>query len=260
MAEKKIENIKFSFKKNMFKDIVDKIKDITIISDDIHFEIDKDYIYFYSISNNDNKTTAFRNYILKTDDYMSFNVFSFNISFIISNAKNLVRSLSFFDDGTIMTLSYRLLDDMSNMADGNKISFKNKKLTINWISGISIIKKIPRDKLDIMINTSNDICKFDIKADDINAVKKLVSINSKYANITMMLSNAKIIFSQENAWELDVGTIDNSVNKIILLDKNVLKYINNIDGDITFNIHDNFLLIKNDVSNLMLSYQQNFDD
>ena len=65
--------------------------------------------------------------------------------------------------------------------------------------------------------------------------------------------------SESSNWELEIDKTDESVNNKITF---VKKYLSNIDTDvefIDFLIFNTFILIKNKNSNLMMSFETNFE-
>ena len=67
-------------------------------------------------------------------------------------------------------------------------------------------------------------------------------------------------FSESSKWELIVGdTEDKEYHQLVF----IKKYLSNIDDtkeDIRFFVYDTFILVKDDNSNLMLSFEQKFQD
>ena len=61
------------------------------------------------------------------------------------------------------------------------------------------------------------------------------------------------------SWELEIKSIDDERNASLMLNKKFLNCINEIN-DIEFSIFETFMLVKDNNSNLMLSFEQSFDD
>jgi hypothetical protein len=60
-------------------------------------------------------------------------------------------------------------------------------------------------------------------------------------------------------WELEIDTIDSRSTNLIF----GKKYLSNVNADndyINFSIFDTFILVKDENSNLMLSFEQNFEN
>jgi hypothetical protein len=89
-------------------------------------------------------------------------------------------------------------------------------------------------------------------------VKKLSSINSdKIININVQ--SGKVVLSETSAWELEIGEIENR-NANLIFNKRFLNCINDSLDNIEFSMFETFILIKDEQSNLMLSYEQDFSD
>ena len=65
--------------------------------------------------------------------------------------------------------------------------------------------------------------------------------------------------SERAAWELDVQKMEASRTAHLMLNKRFLSCIDE-SQDVEFNIFDSFMLISKENSNLMLSFEQSFDD
>ena len=74
----------------------------------------------------------------------------------------------------------------------------------------------------------------------------------------MDVNKGKVVFSEKSSWELEVDEIEDR-NAALILNKRFLSCIND-KLDVEFNIFENFMLIKDENSNLMLSFEQNFED
>ena len=85
------------------------------------------------------------------------------------------------------------------------------------------------------------------------------SILEKIKETTRKVVNGEVTFSEKSSWELLVDTIE-SRNSNLILNKRFLSCINDKLDIIEFIIFENFMLIKDDNSNLMLSFEQSFDD
>ena len=69
----------------------------------------------------------------------------------------------------------------------------------------------------------------------------------------------KVKILETSTWELDIDDINEDKNTNLVLNKRFLSSINDKE-EIVFNIFDNFMLIKDDESNLMLSFEQDWSD
>jgi hypothetical protein len=58
---------------------------------------------------------------------------------------------------------------------------------------------------------------------------------------------------------LEVATIGDDINTQLIVNKKFLSCVNDKKENLEFNIFENFILIKDDESNLMLSFEQSID-
>jgi hypothetical protein len=120
------------------------------------------------------------------------------------------------------------------------------------------MKDINKTVLGQRLNLKNRKWSFKLEKQDFLDVKKLSSINSdKIININV--NSGKVVLSETSAWELEVGEIENR-NANLIFNKRFLNCINDSFEQIEFSMFETFILIKDENSNLMLSYEQDFSD
>jgi hypothetical protein len=69
-----------------------------------------------------------------------------------------------------------------------------------------------------------------------------------------------VTLSEKSSWELEVDNLNDDRTASLILNKRFLSCINDKMDSIEFIIFDNFMLIKDENSNLMLSFEQDFSD
>lgn len=253
---------KLKIRKEKFSEFVDKLTDLTGISDNIKLKIDSEHIMMYSTLGGA-VMLAFKNHLLKRSEYIETNEDDENIRIdaIIVNAKKFVKNLNFLRDSDKLTIdiTHKPSPDDDNLLHARSIQINGGRLKVNWIAGEQfemrdIDKSILSDRLSLSYRKWN----FIIDKSDFSDIKKLSSINdSKLLNINV--SNGKVVVSEQAAWELQVYKTDENRNSSMILNKKFLKCIDD-DKDVDFSIFENFMLIKNEGSNLMLSYEQDFNE
>jgi len=253
---------KLKIKRDRFSEFVDKLVDLTGISDTIKLKIDSENIMMYSTLGGA-VMLAFKNYLLKTNEFLEWNEEESGqkIDVIIVNAKKFVKNLNFLRDSEKLTIdiTHKPSPDDDTLLVARSIQINGGRLKVNWIAGENFeIRDIDKTIITERLNLTYRKWNFIIDKTDFFDIKKLSSINdSKLLNITV--SNGKVIISEQAAWELQVANIDESRNSNMILNKKFLKCIDDTK-DIDFSIFDNFMLIKDGNTNLMLSYEQNFTD
>jgi hypothetical protein len=252
--------LKFKIKSDKISDFIDKLDELTKIEDTIKLKIDGDNILMYSILGG-NIMLAFKNYLIDTSDYFEFDDFDFTLDVIIVNSKKFVKNLNFLKESEKVTIefSYKESQDDDNIMNARSIQVVGGKLKVNWLAGEHYeLRDINKDALKNNLNIKNRKWFFNINKNDFSDVKKLSSINGDRI-ININISSGKVIFSEKAAWELEIDSIDDDKNSSLMLNKKFLSCINDND-DIEFSIFENFMLIKNENSNLMLSFEQDFSD
>lgn len=252
---------KLKIKKERFSEFVDKLVDLTGISDTIKLKIDSENIMMYSTLGGA-VMLAFKNYLLKTDEFFDWNEEEDKkIDAIIVNAKKFVKNLNFLRDSEKLTIdiTHKTSPDDDTLNIARSIQINGGRLKVNWIAGENFeIRDIDKTIITERLNLTYRKWNFIIDKTDFVDIKKLSSINdSKLLNITV--NNGKVVISEQAAWELQVANTEESRNSNMILNKKFLKCIDDTK-DIDFSIFENFMLIKYENTNLMLSYEQDFTE
>jgi len=251
---------KIKVKSDMFPDFISKLADLTDISDTIKLKIDNDNVMMYSTLGGA-VLLAFKNYLIDTNDYFIIDELEYSIDVVILNAKKFVKNLNFLkeSDNVVINLTHKSSQDDDNVMVARTIQITGGKLKINWVAGEHYeIRDITKDILNDRLNLRHRKWNFTIYKQDFNDIKKLSSINGdKLLNINV--NNGKVVISETGAWELDIFDTMDDRNSTMILNKRFLKCIDD-SKDIDFSIFENFMLIKDNTTNLMLSYEQSFDE
>lgn len=250
---------KFKIRKEGFPDFISKLEDLTKISDSIKIKIEGKSLMMYSILG---KATilAFKNYNMSAADiFEGADELEYGIDIVILNAKKFVKNLAFLKDSEKVTIdiSHKESQESDEVMVARAIQIAGGKLKVNWIGGEHYeIKDLSKKQLDQGLSLKNTRWSFTISKDDFADIKKLSSINGeKILNIS--INSGKVMISETAAWELEIDQIDADRNSSLMLNKKFLGCVND-SGDVTFNIFDNFMLVKHEESNLMLSFEQDF--
>jgi hypothetical protein len=254
--------IKFKIKSDKISEFIDKISDLTKISDTVKLKLDNDNILMYSMIGG-NVILAFKNYVINTRDFLEYESdLEYSLDIVIANAGKFVKNLSFLksSDKVTMEVTYKQSPDDENVMNARSIQIVGGKLKVNWLGGEQYeLKDITKQQLDQRLNLKNRKWSFGISKSDFADVKKLSSINGERI-ISMSIMKGKVVLSETAAWELEVDQLDEERNSNLILNKKFLSCIDDSQEKVEFNIFDNFMLIKGDNSNLMLSFEQDFSD
>ena len=251
----KINNTKFA-------DFVAKLHDVSNINDVVKVKIDTDNILIYSTLANDNAILALKSYLLDTNEYIeNFNE-NDTFDFIIVNTPKFIKGLKFFNtDAPIkLDITYKSMRNKDDVMQVRSAQFSNGKLKISTIGGEdSMIADIISSKLEQRCDINK--CDFSFKMDkpDYLDVKKLCSIDSEDKVFSITIDKGNVVAEEISKWELKLDQIDPEHTSKIVFNK---KYLSNINSDIdiiNFYKFETFLLVKDDNSNLMLSFEQTFE-
>lgn len=258
MADK----IKINFSKTFFNDFINKLQDLTSISDVIKLKIDSDNILAYSILSNDVAVLALKNYLLSTNEYITNFNSEYTYDFVITSAAKFIKNLKFFntDNPIELEMAFKPKVDDQDVMHIRSARFSNGKLKISCIGGeLSKIRDMNSSILDQRLNPKNKKWSFKISKSDFSDVKKLCNINSDDKIITVLVNNGRVLIFEEYKWELEVDEISDDKNTKIIFNKKYLSNINDSVDFINFDIFETFILVKDSNSNLMLSFETNFE-
>lgn len=257
MADK----IKFKINSDKFVDFISKLDDLTKIEDTIKLKIDNDNILMYSMMSSGQTMLAFKNYLVKTREYLEYgDDLEYSIDIIIVNAKKFVKNLNFIKDSEKITfeISYKESPDDDTIMNGRSLQVVGGKLKVNWIAGEHYeMRDINKVALAQRLNLKSRKWSFNINKSEFSDIRKLSSINSERI-INIGVLNGKVTLSERASWELEIESIDDR-SASLMLNKKFLSCINEMDN-IEFSIFETFMLVKDDNSNLMLSFEQDFSD
>lgn len=253
--------IKFKVKGDKFSDFINKLDDLTKIDDTIKLKIDNDNILMYSMLGG-NVMLAFKNYLINTREYLDYgDDLDYSMDVIIVNAKKFVKNLNFIKESEKITMevTYKESPDDDSVMNARSVQVVGGKLKVNWLAGEHFeMRDINKAVLKQRLDFKNRKWHFDISKSEFSDVKKLSSINSdRIININII--GGKVTLSETAAWELEIDSIDDR-NANLMLNKKFLNCINDNVDKVEFNIFETFMLVKDDISNLMLSFEQNFED
>ncbi len=263
MATTTTERIKFIINNDNFADFVNRLSDLTKISDTLKFKIDKDDILVYALVG-EVSILAFKNYTLNTSDFLKYkDDFDYTIDFIVTGAKKFVKKLTFFDLQSQIKLSISLKNSLNddNIKLARTFTLGDGRLKVNQIGGeIYKVRDIDKLQLGRLLSPENTTWSFDIEDRDLSDVKKLAAIAPEERIIDITVNKNKVHFSEGTRWDLCVGSTDEIENADITFAKKYLSSINTGTEQVTFSIFETFILFKDSESNLMVSFEQNFDD
>lgn len=251
---------KFKINSDKFSDFISKLDDLTSIEDTIKLKIDNDNILMYSMMSSGQTMLAFKNYLVNTRDYLEYkDDLEYSIDIIIANAKKFVKNLNFIKDSEKIAfeITYKESPDDETIMNGRSLQIVGGKLKFNWIAGEHYeMRDINKESLAQRLNLKNRKWFFNINKSEFSDIKKLSSINSeRIININVL--NGKVTLSERASWELEIESIDDDRSASLMLNKKFLSCINEMDI-IEFSIFETFMLVRDDSSNLMLSFEQDF--
>lgn len=255
--------LSINLNKRYFPDFINKIQDLSNINDVVKLKIESDRVLMYSMKANESAVLALKSYILPTVNYFDNFDEDTTFDFIIVNTPKFIKSLKFFDIDTQikMDIIYKKHHDNEDIMQIRSAQFSNGKLKISIVAGEDDkIRDLNADLIEARTDVDNANFNFQISKQDFNDVKKLSAIDSEDKILNIEIDKGKITANEPAKWELQLGEIDEEIDSKIVFNK---KYLSNINADpefIDLYMFDTFILVKDAISNLMLSFEQTFDD
>jgi hypothetical protein len=254
---------KFSLKlkPSSFSDFVNKLQDLSQIDDTIKIKLESEKTLIYSMISNDVSVLALKSYTLNTKDYFENFTKEETVDFIITSSGKFVKNLKFFNTEKSIKLDLvcKPMPENNSILQVRSAQFSNEKLKISCIGGEQYkIRDINLNVLSTRLNPKLSKWAFKISRTDFSDVKKLSSINSEEKTLYINVSSNKVTMSEPSKWELEIDEI-NHKNEQLIFNKKYLSNINDNNEIIYFTIFESFILIKDEISNLMLSFETNFD-
>ncbi len=255
--------VKFKVNTDNFSKLIDKLSDLTVIDDTIKLKIDSEDILMFSTLKSGQTMLAFKNHLIHTKDYIEYDDFEHSIDIILPNAKKLVKNLQFLKGSEKINIefTYKESQDDDTLMSARSMQVTGNKLKINWIAAehYEMRDNISKTALKQRLDTKYKKWSFQINKSDFSDVKKLSNINSDRV-ISIDIKEGEVVLSEKSSWELKIDSIEKERNASLMLNKKFLSCINDSSDEVEFFIFENFMLIKDEESNLMLSFEQTFDD
>jgi hypothetical protein len=253
------QKLSLKFVQSNFSDFLTKFSDLTSIDDVVKMKIESDEILMYSVISNESSISAFKGYTLNTKDFLENFDQEETFDFIITSANKFAKNLKFFnpDKPIKLEILYKKSPDDDSVMHVRSAQLTNDKLKISTIGGEQYrIKDLQKSLLNAKLNPKKSKWNFKVSLQDFSNIKKLSNINNEDRTLNINVDNGKVTFNELSKWELEVDQIKNP-NANIVFNK---KYLSNINEDefISFHVFENFILVKDKDSNLMLSFEQDF--
>jgi hypothetical protein len=260
-----IGKIKFEFDKQNFQDFVDKIGDLSQISDIVKLKFNKKYILAYALVASETTVLCLKNYLLDTNKYFNQFTDDKDYDFVISSAPKFVKNIKFFLELSIVKaqISYKPSYEDDSIMHVREMTIstpasKGDRLKITTIgSELSRIRDLKKEVLQNKMNPEMSKWSFKLSTEDLVSLKKMSNINSEEKNISIIIENELVYFAEEGKWNLQVSECKFKDTKITFNKKYLSHILTNQDA-IDFKIFETFILVSDSYSNLLLSFETDF--
>jgi len=265
MAKKLDETNSVSFyckndKLNLF---IDKIKDLTKISNDVIIKINKDDVLMYSYVNITNTTAivAFKYYKYKTNEMFTVDGDMMDLTLTINmvNAKKSAMGLSNLSDSKEVKIKMVYNPNDYNFVRAFYIEDKLKVRLDCGISTISFIKHFDYsiEKIEKYLNIKNPIFTFKLNKVDFTKIKKLAGlekdVDEKFQPLYVEIVDGRIYLKEKN-WDFPIGETMLDDDSFATPKKffSCINYTKD-ETEMIFYVKDNYMFISGNETNLIVS-------
>lgn len=255
--------LQLKFSKDNFGEFVSRLADLTSIEDVVKIKISGDRLLLYSLVGNESAVLALKTYIYKTSHFIEKFDREETFDIVLVGAGKFVKNLRFFnsEEPLKFEITFKALPNDPDTLHVRSINISNKKLKVSAIGGEEHkIRDVRIDSIESKLDIKKSKWSFKMTRNDFLDVKKLASINSEDKILNINLHDGSVTINETSKWELKVDEDINFKNSNLVFGKKYLSNINTESDYINFFIFETFILVKDDLSNLMLSFEQNFDE
>lgn len=245
-------------KKDKFIEFLDKIDDLTLISDIVKIKIDNDHILLYSVIG-EKTIKAFKSYTLNTKDYFDVEEdIPYIIDFVINGAKKLLKKLYIYSGNQPVKFEYihKEVDGILRQVRNCRIS--DSKLKVGIVgSDLSKIRNLDKNILKKQLDPSNAKGRFKINTKDLDDVRKLCNLHDD--EVINIKSKNGLVTCYQQGWELEVDQSDSSFSDLVFA-KKYLSCINCEEEFANFSIFPGFLLYAEGEKVVIIAYETDFSE
>lgn len=259
MAKK--DRIKFTVKGAKYPEFIGKLSDLTDIGNVVKLKIDKEHMLMYSLVG-ETAVLAFKSYQLNTSDYFDYEDFDYTLDYVINDAKKFVKNFNFLNvENTVeFDITFKDAPESDDIKHVRAIMGTDTRLKLSAVGAEQYrIRDMSKDRLAKTLDISNSKWSFNVHKNDFADIKKLSTINDDKI-LTIIIVDNTVKFSEMGKWELDVATVDSDRYNNLVFGKKYLKSVNLNDDYVNFNVFEQFILIRDNESNFMMSFEQSFED
>jgi hypothetical protein len=252
MAKITQEEWQFQFNTKYFKEILDCIIDLSKLNPMVKIKLDSETALFYSRAGTDNTIPAFKSFSYPINNFIIAEEYK-NIDFIILNGSNFVKNSLLLINKDNEIHGKFIYNEKQRVA--SQLYTTNGNLKLNFVSGdYTQIKDITKEQIETRMDPANSNFSFIVTGSQFKEIKKLVTLN-KSETIGLKAKNNKLEF-YDKRWSINLGKTE-ADDEIWTFNNKYLKSISPDEetGDIIINMFDQFLLIKEGNTHLMIGLE-----
>lgn len=249
---------KFQFNGQYLKEILDCVADLAKINPMVKIKLDPETALFYSRAGTDHTIPAFKSFSYPLTNFIKTDEDITQMDFIVLNGGNFVKNCLLMEKSPEVH-GKLLYNEKAKVASSLYVT--NGSLTLNFVSGdYTQIKDITKEQIETRMDPALANFCFTVTGEQFKEIKKLVTLN-KSETIGLRAKNGKLEF-YDKRWSVKVGAVKMSdgtevQDEIWTFNNKYLKSISpdETTGDININMFDQFLLIKEGNTHLMIGLE-----
>lgn len=256
---------KFEIRKERFGDLLEKLQDLSQISDTVKIRFEAGSMMAYSLVSSDTAALCLKVYFLATEDYLSGFPGERCHDFVMYPAPKSVKSLRFFAESERIRvdMSHRPSHEDEAVMHVRSMSVhtpaaKGDRLRISLVGAeLSKIRDLKKSALESRMDPARSTWGFELTQGDLATVKRLAGINGEDRTVSISVVGGLVYFSEEGRWNLQVAQSDRP-DKRVTFAKKYLSHFDTRPEKLQVNMFESFILVSTGDSRLLLSFETDF--
>jgi hypothetical protein len=213
---------KFEIRTDRFKELVDKLQDLSQISDTVKLKFDHNNLMAYSLVASDSAVLCLKAYFMSTVDHLAGFDREGMHDLVIASAPRFVKNMRFFEGMDRITgeITFKPSFEDDSVMHVRSISVstpakKGDRLKVNTIGAeLSKIRDLSRESLLARMSPEKSLWSFVMTADDLLRVRKLSNVNSEERTITITVESGVVYLGEEGRWRIQVAETEHTDTKL----------------------------------------------
>jgi len=258
---------KFEIRTDRFKELVDKLQDLSQISDTVKLKFDESSMMAYSLVASDSAVLCLKAYFMDTADHFAGFDREGTHDLVISAAPRFVKNMRFFEgmDSIKGEITFKPSFEDDSVMHVRSLSVstparKGDRLKVNTVGAeLSKIRDLSRESLVSRMSPEKSLWSFGLGVEDLVRVRKLSNINSEERTITITVESGSVYLGEEGRWRVQVAETEHQDTKLTFAKKHLAHFDQDFDH-VDVSLFATFILVTTPASRLLLSFETDFQN